>query len=157
MNEKNNKITGLALIVIGLLLVILKNEVISLVMTVMGVALIVSAVSDFRDGASKTGTVKAVIGVCIIVFGWVFVNLALYIIAAIIIIQSIFSILDISKALPSELSLGQRVTVYLKPAAGLVAGGCLLFNLGGTMAWVFILSGILLIVEGILSLVEGKR
>ena len=46
---------------------------------------------------SNMGIVKAVVGVCILVFGWVFVNLALYILAAAIIIMGLLRITNIHK------------------------------------------------------------
>lgn len=152
MNKKESMITSLISIVLGLLLIIMKGEVISLALTILGVAVLVSAIVDFANKWTNTGIVKAVIGVCILVFGWVFINLALYVLAAAIIIMGLLQISNNYKYAPVEITLKGKIFLYAKPALTVLAGGCLLFNQGGTINWIFIVTGILLIVEGVLEL-----
>lgn len=152
MNKKESMITSLISIALGILLIIMKGEVISLALTILGVAVLVSAIVDFANKWTNTGIVKAVIGVCILVFGWVFINLALYVLAAAIIIMGLLQISNNYKYAPVEITLKGKIFLYAKPALTVLAGGCLLFNQGGTMNWIFIVTGILLIVEGVLEL-----
>ena len=153
MNKKEGIISALISIVLGLLLIILKGDVIGIAITVLGAAVIVMAVIDFVNRLINMGIIKAVAGVFIIVFGWLFINLALYILAAAIIAMGLLRMVNIHRFCPANLSLGHKLLLYIKPAVMIIAGACLLFNQGGTIAWVFIVTGVLLITEGALEIV----
>lgn len=154
---KENKIAGIVAIVLGFLLLLLKGEVISIVLTVIGLLALVAAFSDWRNKNTNGAIVKAVIGVCILAFGWLFVNLALYIVAAVIVAVGLKKILDIKNSSPVNLSLQDKVMLYAKPGLTVLAGLILFFNQGGVIDWVFIVVGVLLIVEGFLELLEMKK
>ena len=153
MIKRGNPVAAIASVVLGILLIILKNDVISIALTVLGAAVLISAIVDFTGKRTNSAVIQAVIGVCILVFGWVFVNLALYVFAAALLIVGLLQIVDIGKSgagCPAKAGL----TVYLKPAVTVLAGACLLLNQSGTIAWVFVVSGILLIAEGVLELIR---
>lgn len=157
MNKKTNIISAAITIVIGLLLVILKGGVISAVLTVCGIAVLISALMDFIGKRMESGAVKAVIGVCILVFGWVFVELAFYILAAAIIIMGVTQIVNIRKYGPHGVTFKDNAFIYGKSVLTVIAGACLLFNQGGAINGVFIATGILLIVEGIMELIAAAK
>lgn len=157
MWNKNSIITLIALIVLGALLIILKSDVISFALTLIGIALILAAMIDFSQQMTHIGVVKAVAGIVVIIFGWVFVSVALYILAIVLIIQGVFQIIDTYR-LRSVMPKGIRKTFsYLSPVASVLAGICLMFYQGGTISWIFVLSGLLLVIEGILSLANWKN
>lgn len=156
-SERNNKlIAALVSIALGIMFCIFKGGVISIALTIVGIVAIIMAIIDFTNKQTTTGIIKAVAGVCVIVFGWMFVDLALYIIAALMIIQGLLQIVSAVKDRGANGS-AQKVISVIKPLASLVAGICLLFNKNGTVNWIFVLSGILLIVDGILSLTDCKK
>lgn len=157
MTKKGNVFSAAISIVLGLMLLIMKDDVISIALTILGIAVIISAIVDFKNKMTNSAIIKAVIGVCILLFGWLFVNLALYILAAAIIISGLLQISDISKLSPVNLPAKEKALLYLKPVLTVLAGACLLFNQGGTIAWVFTATGILLIAEGILDLVHSAK
>lgn len=154
MDKKINIVSSIISIVLGFVLIIMKGEVINLAITLLGAAVIVWAIADFVNGFVNLGIVKGVIGVCILVFGWIFVNLALYILAASIIIKGLLQIANINRFPLVDFTVKDKILIYLKPAVTVLAGACLLLNQGGTIAWIFILAGILLLVEGALELIE---
>ena len=43
------------------------------------------------------------------------------------------------------------ISRYIKPVIGMAASVCLIFNQGGTVAWVFVVTGIIFVIEGILN------
>ena len=157
MNKKEGIATAAVSIIIGLLLIILKGKVISIVLTILGVVLVLSAIKDFIDKKVESGAIKAVIGVCVLVFGWVFVELAFYILAAALIIIGITQIINIKKYGPHGVTFKDNVLIYGKSVITAVAGVCLLFNQGGTINWVFILAGILLIVDGVMEIAASSK
>ena len=152
MDRKENLITGIVSIILGFLFIIMKGGVISVAITVFGIAALISAVIDFKNGITNIGIIEAVVGICVLIFGWMFVNLALYILAAMMIVMGLLQIVNIK--LPVNLSVEQRILAYARPLAMVIAGACLLFNQGGTIAWVFIVAGILLIADGVLELIN---
>lgn len=152
-NKKESLASAIVSIVLGVLLILLKNNVISIALTVFGVCLLISAILDFTHKMTNFGIIKAVVGACVLIFGWVFVNVALYLLAAAIIMIGLLQIVNLHKFVPVNFTATQKILMYVKPVATVIAGGCLLFNQGGTIAWVFILTGVLLVIEGVLELV----
>lgn len=154
MQKKENIILALISIVLGFMLIILKGDVIGLAITVIGVAVLIDAIIDFASKLLNIGIIKAVVGICILVFGWMFVNLALYILAASIIVKGLLQIVNIHKFSPVNLTLKDTALIYLKPVITVIAGACLFFNQDGAIAWIFVVTGALLIVEGVLELIS---
>ncbi len=157
MNQKGNVASALGSILLGALLIIMKGKIISVAITVLAVFVIIGAIVDFTAGLVNFGIVKMVAGVCILVFGWIFASLAFYILAAGIILMGLLQISSIKKTMPVNLTAGERFQEYFKPGLMVVAGACLLFNQSGTIAWAFIATGALLIVNGIMTLVGANK
>ena len=145
------RMKGLFAIVLGLLLFLLKGEVISIVLTIIGILVLVSAFFDWKNQRTNTGLVKLVVGICILFFGWLFVNLALFLLAAVIIIIGLKKIIQVKEQNPVNLSMQEKVVVYAKPVLTVLAGAILLLNQGGVIDWIFMVVGILLIIEGALE------
>lgn len=154
MGKKENMISSVIFILLGVMLMIMKGGIISLMLTFLGITALVLGVLDMIDHRTNSGVVKIVIGLCIIIFGWMFVNLAFYILAAVLLLQGISQIVNISKFSPVNLTMKERIIIYFKPAVNVLAGACLLFNQGGTIGWIFWVVGILMVVEGILGLFD---
>lgn len=157
MNKKEEIISAIASIIIGVLFIVMKDRIIGVAITVLGVVVLISALMDFLAKMTNLAIIKAVVGVCILVFGWLFVNLALYILAAGIILMGLLQISGVHKNMPVNLTSGEKCMEYLKPVVTVVAGACLLLNQSGTISWVFIATGVLLILQGIMSLAGANR
>ncbi|MBO5509655.1 MAG: DUF308 domain-containing protein [Lachnospiraceae bacterium] len=157
MDRKENMVTAFMSILLGVLLITMRDRVIGAAITVLGVAVLISAVADFVAKLMNTAIVKAVVGVCILVFGWMFVDLALYILAAGIILMGLLQISGIHRYSPVNLTAGEKLMVYMRPVVMVLAGACLLFNKNGTLAWVFVVTGILLVIQGVMSLVNSNH
>ena len=153
MNKNGNIVSAIGSILFGILLITMKGKIISVAITILAIAVLVSAIVDFSAGLMNLAIIKAVVGVCILVFGWIFVGLAFYILAAGIILMGLLQISAIHRELPVNLTSGEKFAEYFRPVVTVVAGACLLFNQSGTIAWVFVVTGVLLIVQGVWSLV----
>lgn len=157
MNQKENVASALGSILLGILLIVMKGKIITAAITLLAVFVIVGAIMDFVAGLVNYGIVKSVAGICILVFGWVFASLAFYILAAGIIIMGLLQISSIKKTMPVNLTAGERFQEYFRPGLMVAAGVCLLFNQSGTIAWVFIVTGVLLVVNGVMALFGANR
>ena len=142
-------------IVLGILFIVLKESVLKYALTVFGVVLLVLAVVDLIDRIIPAAIVKAVIGVLAIVFGWVLVSAALYVMAALLIIYGLVQIYEMIRAKVKASKAVYTLLLYAVPAASIAAGLCLFINQSGTITWVFILTGVLLLIEGVLSLANA--
>lgn len=140
-------------IAVGIMFMILKDDIIGITMTLIGAGAIIMAIVDFVNKQTQDGIIKTIIGIVILVLGWVFVDIALYIIAGVLIILGISQIISAVK-LSKYCNSVQKVFMLIKPVATLAAGLCLFFNKGGTMDWIFFLVGALILLEGLLSLAD---
>ena len=153
--NQNKLASALLMTVLGVLFIVFKNDVISVALTVLGVLLVIQAVLDFVHKALVSGVVRAVIGALILVFGLgnLIVTVALYVIAAVLLVYGILQLIGALKALTKKSNFIVKIFAFIEPAICLFVAICLLFNQGGTVAWVFIISGIFLIIDGVLSLI----
>lgn len=157
MRRKEDIISAIISMLIGVMLVVMKGQVVSIAITVFAVIVMISAVIDLVNKLTNSAIAKAVIGVCLLIFGWVFVSVALYLLAAGIIIFGLLRIVNMHKILPEDLTHDQKLFAYIRPAITVLAGICLLFNQGGAVDWVFILTGILLVAEGVLDVADALK
>lgn len=155
MSRSDKIITAVLTIILGLLFIILKGEIIGITMTVLGVGLIISAVIDAVHRLYTVAIVKAVVGILIIIFGWVLVSAVLYIFAALLLIYGIVILCYMVKCRFRGFTKTDTVLKYLEPSLCIVIAVFLLFNQGGTINWIFIVVGIALILEGIIAFVNS--
>lgn len=154
---RNKMITAITAIVVGVLFIVLKGEVVSFALTILGVAAIVMGILDMTRGAEPGGAAIIIIGIAIVAFGWLFVSVTLYVIAALMIVYCLGNLVLSLKTDGFSLSAIQAIRAYAKPIIGLVAGICLFFNQGGTVDWVFVLTGVIFVLEGVMMLSECRR
>lgn len=157
MRRKEDIISAIFSMLIGVMLIVMKGQVVSIAITVFAVIVLISAIIDLVNKLINSAIVKAVIGVCILIFGWVFVSVALYLLAAAIIIMGLLRIVNMHKILPEDMTHQQKLFAYIRPAITVLAGICLLFNQGGAVNWVFILTGVLLVAEGVLDVADALK
>ena len=84
MKKSEKIIAACLMIAVGILLIVLKDDMISILMSIIGVGLIVLGIMDLVSRQIPTGVVKLVCGVFIIVCGWVIVKAVLYVLAAVL-------------------------------------------------------------------------
>ena len=159
MNKSQKIIPSLFNLVLGILFVIYKGEVVSIAMTIAGVMLVVLAIVSLVKNKIPACVIYAVLAVLVFVAGWLLLKIALYILAAVLLINGITQLWSIITS-KKKMSFAKALFLLVLPLFNIIAGICLLFNQGGTIAWVFIVTGIFLIVEGVLGIValaEGKK
>lgn len=148
-------IEGALTILLGILFLILRGEVIPVAMTILGVVLIVMAVLDLLDHQTFPAIVKAVFGVVVLIFGLALTTAALYILAAVLLIWGIYELYAKLKIRLKGNSVWLTVLLYIAPILNILLGLLLLFNQSGTVAWIFIVVGVLLIIDGVMLLCDA--
>ena len=155
MKKTEKIISALLTIALGVLLILLKGDVISILMTVLGLGLIAFGVVDFCNVVIPPAVIKTVVGAIVILCGWVIVEAVLYVLAAILLIAGILLLYDKIRNKTICPVLWQTVCEYAVPVVFVLIGVFLLFNQGNTVSWVFIASGVFTIFEGGLLLVNS--
>jgi uncharacterized membrane protein HdeD (DUF308 family) len=151
-NKSNELLTAIALIIIGGLFIIYKGEVISIAMSLIGITLVVLGIIDILRARVFSGVVKLVFAALVVLAGWLFVTLALYVLGAFLLIAGITQLIAISKLKIKKLTL-PAVMHIAQPVIYILVAICLFFNQGGAISWVFILSGVFLILDGIAGII----
>ena len=151
----NKLISAILTVALGVLLIVMKAEVLSIGITVLGIALIVAAILDFVRKKIVAGIVKIALTILFVVLGWAVIEIALYILAAFLVVYGVLDILGklAGKKLPK--SFFGKIIAFVEPAICIVAAICLVFYQGATMGWIFILTGVVLIINGVLALIEA--
>ena len=151
-NKSNELLTAIALILIGGLFIIYKGEVVSIAMSLIGITLVVLGIIDILRARVFSGVVKLVFAALVVLAGWLFVTLALYVLGAFLLIAGITQLIAISKLKIKKLTL-PAVMHIAQPVIYILVAICLFFNQGGAISWVFILSGVFLILDGIAGII----
>ncbi|MBR2442225.1 MAG: DUF308 domain-containing protein [Clostridia bacterium] len=147
--KKSEKIIGAVLtMVIGILLIAMKDNFIGILMSIAGICLIVLGVIDLINGEVPPAVVKFVVGALVILCGWVLVEAVLYILSAILLIFGILLLYDMLKKKSACDTLLHTVLDYAVPVLCILIGGLLLCHQALALEFIFVASGILALVEG---------
>lgn len=149
----NNLIMAIAMIALGILFIIMKAGVISIAMTVFGVALLVVAVIDLLNKDWVPCVIKAVLGIAVIVFGWALVDIARYILAGVLLIYGVLQVIDTVKKLKQNKTLLSKLLVLVEPVVIVAIAIFLFFNVD----ILFIIAGIFFLIEGVLALIKALK
>lgn len=154
--KKTEKIVAAGLtIALGILLMLLKADIISIIMTVLGVGWIALGIVDLVHKLVPPAIVKIVAGAVVILCGWIIVSAVLYIVAAMLLIAGIILLYEKIKNKTCFSSKWKTLCEYAVPVFFILIGLCLLFNQGNTVNWVFIISGLFTVAEGGMLLVTA--
>ena len=154
--KKSERIIAAALtMVIGILLITLQDEFIGILMTVAGVSLIVLGIVDIFNRFVPPAVVKIVTGILIIICGWALVEAVLYIVAALLLMAGVLLIYDMIKKRHRCETVWKTVIEYAIPSLFLAIGMLLLFHQTLTMKVIFIICGILTLMEGGVLLINA--
>lgn len=148
----NEVLTAAMLIVIGCLFMIYKGGVISIAMSLIGVTLLALGIIDLLKGHSFGGVIKLVFSLLVLLCGWLFIKLALYILGAILLVLGVMDLSRLSGVKMKKISLPLLMHL-IQPIIYILIAICLFFNQGGAISWVFTVSGLFLIIDGIVGLV----
>lgn len=153
MKKSGNLIASLVTILMGILFCILKEGVIGIMMTILGVLFIVGGVIALLSNGTIYGIILITIGVLIIIFGWAIKTVVFYVIAVLLILVGVAQIIGLIKGNVKGTKPIFTLIIYLVPVLRIAIGVLLLFNQNGTLNWIMYVTGILLIVDGLIGLI----
>lgn len=143
----DNTVAAILYILVGVLFCIFRAGMLSWLLTAAGIVFIVMGVLDILKKNLVNGIVEAVIGVVILVGGWAFVNVALIIFGALLVIKGVLDLLAAIKAKAGIMTI-------LAAAVTAVVGVLLIASKWVMVDWFFIVMGVILIVDGAMLLIK---
>ena len=147
--KKTEKIIAAVLtMVVGVLLIVMKDNFIGVLMSVIGLGLIVFGIVDAIEGAIPPAVVKMVGGLLVIICGWLVVEAVLYLLAAIILICGILLLYDKIKRKDCGNVWWNTALMYAPSTISIAIGFLLLFHKNLTTAFIFVSCGMLALVIG---------
>ena len=148
MKTSEKIISSIVTMALGVLLLVLKGDFISILMTIAGISLITLGVLDIFYQLVPPAVVKIVVGLMIILCGWVIVEVVLYIVAAILLIVGILMLYDKIKKKLYCRDIVRTIFEFAVPSLFVLIGLMFLFHQGKAVNFIFVVSGILTIMEG---------
>ena len=152
MKNKEKFLSAFFTIALGILLIVMKQDLISVFMTVLGLSLIILGGLDFFTEDMTGAVIKWVIGVLIIVFGWTIASAVVYIVAAGLLILGILGLYDLLRVKNVCARGFDFLRAYALPVGCIVIGLILFFN---RWDWIFVLAGICTVIEGALLFMDA--
>ena len=144
----NNFMMAILYVVVGVLLCIFKASVLSWVMTAAGVLFVVAGVLDiFKHKNTTNGIINIVIGIAILVAGWLLLEIALIVFGVLIVINGVKEFLAVKS---------KKLVAYVSPVVTILVGALLVVAKWVVADWFFIIVGVVFVVNGVLALL-GKK
>lgn len=141
----NNMVYALLYVIVGILFIVFKTDMLKWLMTIIGVVFIALGVYDIIKKNLTNGIIEAAIGVVIIVGGWVFVEIVLIVFGALLIVKGALDLISLLKGSKDVVSI---IVAILTIALGVL----LIVSKWVALDWMFIVIGVVFIVEGAFSL-----
>ena len=141
-NLPSNIISAFIYITIGVLFCIFKQEIVSWAMTITGILLIVKGVMDAISNRTTPAVIAIIIGALLFALRFILVDFIVKVFGIILVVSGI-----------SQLANGtKKKAISLITCLLTVIGGCLIiFFSGETLSLMFIISGILFIIDGVIA------
>ena len=148
--KKNSELfSALLYIIIGILLVIFRTQTLGWAMTIAGIFFIVSGALDMIKKNYAGGAVSLIIGIAILVLGWVATAIVLLVLGILIAIKGIVALIEVFK------QSKKNALDFVFPVLTVVVGVMLAF--GNGLDIMILIVGILLAIDGVLGLLGALK
>ena len=150
MAKKSNSelVSAILYIIIGVILTVFKAETLGWAMTIAGVFFVISGILDVLRRNFLGGAVSLIIGIAILVLGWTATKIVLLVLGILIAIKGIIALLGIFKGKKNALDV---VFTILTIVLGLMLA------FGNGLDIIIMITGILLIIDGVLGLIGSLK
>ena len=143
-------INAIALIVLGILFCIFRAGMMNVLLTIVGVVLIGLGIYDIVRKNYIPAVIEIILGIAVIVCGWTILDIALLVLGICLVVYSVYEIVMIAKDFKKK-----GWMALIKPVITLIVGIFLIVAKWVLVDWIFIVIGVILIINGILALL-GK-
>lgn len=151
MAKKNNSelFSSLLYIVIGILLIVFRSQTLGWAMTIAGIFFVISGVLDLIKQNWAGGAVSLIIGIAILVLGWVATQIVLLVLGIMISVKGVVALISAFK---------KRNTNALDIVFPILTVGVgLMLAFGNGLDVLIIITGALLAIDGVLGLISSLK
>lgn len=148
MKKSEKMIAAILTMVVGVLLILMKDNFIGVLMSAIGLGLIVFGIADVIENAIPPAVIKIVGGVLTIICGWWLVEAVLYVLSAVLLICGILLLYDKIKRKVRCDSFLAAACEYAATVVCIAVGFLLLFHQKLSVNFIFVFSGLLTLVAG---------
>ena len=149
IKKHSELVSSLLYILIGALLVIFQDRTIGWAMTIMGALFIVFGILDLVRSNWGGGAVSLIIGIAILVLGWVVTEIVLLVLGVLIALKGVVALIDALRA--SKKDIVDIVFSILTIVIGLMLA------FGNGLNVLIIIAGVMLMFNGILGLLGAAK
>ena len=150
MLKKSNPelISSLLYILIGVLLVVFRDRALGWAMTIAGALFLVFSVLELLKNNWTGGAVSLIIGLSIIIFGWVLTEIVILVFGILIVLKGVVALID-------ELRRFKQNAVDIIFAVLTIVIG-LLLAFGELLSIMIAIAGVMLMFNGIIKLINSE-
>jgi hypothetical protein len=145
LNKTEKTLSSIFTIALGVLLIVMKGEMISVFMTVLGIALISLGVIELLRKEVASAVVKIGVGALIVFLGWVLVSAIVYLLATMALILGVVTGYDCIRCRLKAMRFLETVCLLIPSLLCVLIGVILFFN---SYNWCFIVAGVLTVILG---------
>ena len=151
MTKKTNSelFSSVLYIIVGALLVIFRSQTLGWAMTIAGAFFVISGVLDLIKKNWTGGAVSVVIGVAILVLGWLAAKIVLLVLGILIALKGLITLIELLKG--KKWNLAELIYPILSVVVGLMLA------FGNGLDLMIIIVGILLAVDGVIGLAGSLK
>ena len=151
MAKKQNNELGSALIyiVIGVLLIVFKEQMLGWAMTIAGVFFVISGALDIIRQNFAGGAISLIIGIAILVLGRIAVDIVLLVLGILIAVKGVIALLAVFKRTRNN------VLRIIFPILTIAVGLMLAF--GNGLGVMIVITGVLLTIDGAIGLIGAMK
>ncbi len=151
MAKKTNSelFSSLLYIIVGVLLIIFRSQTLGWAMTIAGAIFVISGVLDMFKKNFTGGAVSLIIGIAILVLGWLATAIVLLVLGIMIAIKGIVALLDVFK------KSNKNALDFVFPVLTVVVGAMLAF--GNGLNVMIVIVGVLLAIDGVIGLTASLK
>ena len=145
MAKKNNTelFSSLLYIIIGVLLIVFRAQTLGWAMTVAGIFFIVSGILDLAKQNFAGGAVSLIIGIAILVLGWLAVEIVLLVLGILIALKGLIALVNVLKR------KRKNALMVVYPILSIATG--LLLAFGNALDIMILVVGVLLVIDGLIG------
>ena len=149
MKKNSELFSALLYIIIGVLLVIFRSRTLGWAMTIAGIFFVISGILDMVKKNWSSGAVSLIIGIAILVLGWLATAIVLLVLGILIAIKGIVALIDVFK------KSNKNALDFVFPVLTIVVGAMLAF--GNGLDIMIVIVGVLLAIDGVIGLVNALK
>ncbi len=148
----SNLVNSILYIVVGALFCFCNDSILDTILKIAGIVFIALGVVDLIKEQWMSGVGSIVIGAVVLICAWQFIEIVLLIMGVLLAIKGFIALME---ALKNKSFIG-----FLFSGLTVAAGVMLAINAKDLISWLFIVVGIVLVVDGLIGLLEcvkGKK